>query len=160
MTALSSLEPWLTPLRALSVRQPWAWALAEGHKPVENRTWDTPFRGRFALHAGIARFELDEVDQVREAGKLWGVSVKSIMDQCCDPANRGAVLALADIVDCVRSDFAKQYPASKAWVNDSGFCFVIANVVRVPPVRVRGQLGFFALDAPTRKKLYEGGARW
>jgi len=36
---------------ALSIQQPWAWAIIHGGKDVENRTWPTKFRGRFLVHA-------------------------------------------------------------------------------------------------------------
>jgi hypothetical protein len=46
-------------LLALTVRQPWAELLADGTKPVENRTWAPPRhlrqpRLRLAVHAGVA----------------------------------------------------------------------------------------------------------
>ena len=37
---------------ALSVRQPWAWAIVNGFKDVENRSWATAYRGPLLLHAG------------------------------------------------------------------------------------------------------------
>lgn len=41
-------------MKALSIRQPWAWAIVNGYKPVENR--DTNFIGKFTgpvlIHAG------------------------------------------------------------------------------------------------------------
>lgn len=37
--------------RALSIRQPWAWAILLGSKDVENRSWKTSYRGRFWVHA-------------------------------------------------------------------------------------------------------------
>jgi len=36
-------------VRALSVRQPWARAIARGHKPVLNRCCDTGYRGPVAI---------------------------------------------------------------------------------------------------------------
>jgi len=39
-------------MRILTVRQPWAWAIIAGHKPVENRSWTTDYRGPLAIHAG------------------------------------------------------------------------------------------------------------
>ena len=42
-------------LRALTVRQPWAWALIEGYKDIENRSWRTNMRGWILLHAGAAK---------------------------------------------------------------------------------------------------------
>lgn len=36
---------------ALTVRQPWAWLIVNGYKPIENRDWVTPQRGRMFIHA-------------------------------------------------------------------------------------------------------------
>lgn len=44
-------------VRALTVRQPWAWAITCGAKTVENRTWSTRYRGPLVIHAG-ARIDL------------------------------------------------------------------------------------------------------
>ena len=38
-------------LFALSIRQPWAFLIADGLKKVENRTWATAFRGVILIHA-------------------------------------------------------------------------------------------------------------
>ena len=38
-------------MRALSIRQPWAWMIVHGGKNIENRSWNTKFRGRFLIHA-------------------------------------------------------------------------------------------------------------
>jgi len=42
----------------LSVRQPWADLLVRGIKDVENRTWDTKYRGRLFIHAST-RFDAE-----------------------------------------------------------------------------------------------------
>lgn len=39
-------------MKALSINQPWAWLIANGYKGVENRDWDTRYRGEFLIHAG------------------------------------------------------------------------------------------------------------
>ena len=38
--------------RGLTIKQPWAFAIAEGFKTVENRTRRTHFRGTLLIHAG------------------------------------------------------------------------------------------------------------
>jgi hypothetical protein len=38
-------------VKALTVRQPWAWLIVNGWKNVENRTWPTDFRGPLLIHA-------------------------------------------------------------------------------------------------------------
>jgi hypothetical protein len=40
-------------MKALTIRQPWAWAIIHGGKDVENRPRNCRFRGRFYVHAGL-----------------------------------------------------------------------------------------------------------
>ena len=42
-------------LKALTIRAPWAWAIAQGWKRVENRSWSTNYRGRIAIHAAVSK---------------------------------------------------------------------------------------------------------
>jgi len=37
--------------KALSVKQPWAWAIFNSGKDVENRKWFSPYRGPLFIHA-------------------------------------------------------------------------------------------------------------
>jgi hypothetical protein len=49
-------------LKALTLRYPWAWAIAFAGKDVENRTWKPPaalFGTRIAIHAGRTADEWD-----------------------------------------------------------------------------------------------------
>ena len=57
-------------IRALTVRQPYAWAIAEGFKPVENRGWRTAYRGLLAVHAG-SRFDELASFPVRDADRKF-----------------------------------------------------------------------------------------
>lgn len=40
-------------MKALSLRQPWLFAVTHLGKRVENRCWNTSFRGEFLLHAAV-----------------------------------------------------------------------------------------------------------
>ncbi len=55
---------------AVSVRQPWAWAIARGHKAVENRDGDTRFRGALAIHASL-RVDLDSSESPAIRAAHW-----------------------------------------------------------------------------------------
>ncbi|MCK4761959.1 MAG: ASCH domain-containing protein [Candidatus Aminicenantes bacterium] len=39
-------------MKALSIQQPWAWLIVNRIKPIENRTWKTPYSGPVLIHAG------------------------------------------------------------------------------------------------------------
>lgn len=47
-------------MKALSVRQPWAWLIVNGYKDIENRDWSTQQRGRIWIHTGVHRVTKDE----------------------------------------------------------------------------------------------------
>lgn len=49
-------------LRALTIRQPWASLIIEGHKNIENRSRPTNHRGLLVIHAGL-RTEQDALDR-------------------------------------------------------------------------------------------------
>ena len=38
-------------IKAISVRQPWAWLILHGKKSIENRKWNSRYRGRLLIHA-------------------------------------------------------------------------------------------------------------
>lgn len=50
MTGISPVDT----VRGLTIKQPWAFAIAEGFKTVENRSRRTNYRGRLLIHAGLA----------------------------------------------------------------------------------------------------------
>ncbi|MEO5873446.1 MAG: hypothetical protein ABIS86_18745 [Streptosporangiaceae bacterium] len=75
-------------MQAISIRQPWAWATARGHRPLSNQGEPTSYRGTVLIHAAM-RVDLSSCDhpQIRAAG--WDPN---------DPlAALGAVVAVAEL---------------------------------------------------------------
>jgi len=63
-------------MKVLSVKQPWAWLIVEGIKPVENRSWNTAHRGPLLIHACQEWDDLGGFAD-READVLMGLSNSS-----------------------------------------------------------------------------------
>ncbi|VDC28264.1 ASCH domain-containing protein [Pseudogemmobacter humi] len=128
------------PLLALSIRQPWAYAIIHLGKPVENRTWETLKRGPICIHAAKGMTQAE-----------WWRAFDFITDDLDlmlpEPANlpRGGIIGTAEIVDCVRS-----HPSP--WFFGP-FGIVLANVRPVEFIPVKGALNFF----DWRKNLKESG---
>ena len=122
------------PRAALSVRQPWAWAIIHGGKDIENRSWrtgspDLNMRGRIAIHAsrGITQ---DEYWEARSF--MTGLGVK-----CPEPHGllRGGIIGTVDIADIVSVSKSRWFFGPKGLVlRDPKPCEFIP---------ARGQLGFF-----------------
>jgi hypothetical protein len=88
-------------MRALTIRQPWATCIAEGHKGVENRPHSTPYRGEVAIHAGLGWADCGAEDRrcrvalgpdlhesARDRGMIIAVAVLEAphpAEGCCAP---------------------------------------------------------------------------
>lgn len=55
-------------MKALSVRQPFASAIAKGEKKIEYRTWQTPYRGDLLIVSGKKYYEGLDVDPTLPLG--------------------------------------------------------------------------------------------
>lgn len=79
-------------MKAITILQPYASLLVAGKKIYETRSWDTPYRGKIAIHAGKGRpYERDKLFYER-AEELLGRSVEGLP--------RGQIIAVADLVEC------------------------------------------------------------
>lgn len=76
-------------MRALTVQQPWAWAIFHG-KTIENRTQLWSYRGPLAIHAGM---------RVSERGWDNEIVHDSYLAAHCPPIDLGAIIGIVDLVD-------------------------------------------------------------
>lgn len=85
-------------MKALTVQQPWAWAIFNG-KDVENRTQLWTYRGPLAIHAGARWSERGEDSGlVHAAWHNVGRCEQGELPQ--DRFDMGAILGVVDLVDC------------------------------------------------------------
>jgi hypothetical protein len=119
---------------ALSVQQPWAWLIVNGHKDVENRTWTHSRRGPTLIHAGKT--------MTRDMYLACAEVVDNVAPQITLPAfealERGGIVGLADITGWV-------HESSSRWFFGP-YAFTLANAKPLPFRPFRGALGFF--DVP------------
>lgn len=87
----------ITPAIALSVRQPWAWAIIHGGKDIENRSWQAVNHGlnrlgRIAVHAAKGMTQREYVD---------ASSFMSSIGVICPPAaelERGGIIGSVEVI--------------------------------------------------------------
>lgn len=119
-------------MKALSIRQPWAWLILHAGKDIENRDWPTRFRGRILVHAGKGMTR-DEYENA--TGPLWARGGRTIDLPEFGALVRGGIVGSVEIVDCVTA-------SDSPWFNGH-FGFVLRNPLVLPFTPWRGQLGFF-----------------
>ena len=124
-------------MKALSVRQPWAWLIVNGLKDIENRTWSTKFRGRVLIHASKCMTR-DEYEDAVATARYAGCQIKFPRRE---ELERGGIVGIATITDCIPPD-----RHSSPWHMGGQFGFQIANARPLPFMLCKGALGFF--DVP------------
>ena len=73
--------------RAITIHAPWAWAIVNGLKRVENREWLTEYRGPLLIHSGLS----DESDEAaRDVFQKIGITEP-------DQYVRGAIIGEVDL---------------------------------------------------------------
>ena len=120
---------------ALSVREPWCWAILNPviHKDIENRSWPTKFCGRVLLHAG-KRYDPE--------GALWMRS-QGIIAPGPDALVLGAYVGIVTITCCWRYQDAS--PANRSRLFATGpYCFELKEALPLPAARKGpGRLGIY-----------------
>lgn len=119
-------------MKALSIRQPWAWLIVNGYKDIENRSWPTKQRGLIAIHASKT-MTLDDYIAGMRAADEQGIEIPTKAE-----LDFGYIVGVAVIKDCVtESD-------SPWFFGEHGF--VLENAKPCAPFPYKGQLGFFNVD--------------
>lgn len=89
-------------MKALTVQQPWAWAIFHG-KTIENRTQQWTYRGPLAIHAG-ARWserggESELIDEAWQAAYFDAPSAAMAAETSRQWTARSEILGVVDLVD-------------------------------------------------------------
>jgi len=131
-------------MKALSIRQPWAWLILHAGKNIENRTWSTTFRGEFLIHAA-KRMTFEEYDSALEFAYDLNPALEQI--EIPHPAHiiRGGIVGTARLVDVIPPHIER--PDDFPWNAEGQFGLILADVREVPFVQMNGRLGFFDVPA-------------
>ena len=121
-------------MKALSVRQPWAWLIINAGKDVENRTWHTKIRGRFLVHAAQGVTRQEYADAAAFADLECGVKIPPFNE-----LQRGGIIGSVELVDSVDTSDSPWYMGQKA--------FVLRDPQPLAFVPIKGRLQFFEVQA-------------
>lgn len=128
-------------MKALSIKQPWAWLICKGMKDVENRSWPTKFRGRVFIHAG----KNEDFPGIRSGyveNRLPPIYWAQYNEAF--PFTRGAIIGEVDIIDCKYRFPNENANLYSKWHIPGQYGFILANpVLYVSPIPYKGQLKFF-----------------
>jgi hypothetical protein len=123
-------------MKALTLWQPYAQAIALGLKRCETRSWATRYRGPLAIHASVR--PLDKLSKI--------LATKYRLPETLP---MGAVVATVELVDCLQMTeaFIREQSATEIDFGDwraGRWAWVLENVrVHTPPIPAKGMQGLW-----------------
>jgi len=149
-------------VRAITVKQPWAWAIATGAKTVENRgrphPWTSAIGVRIAIHAGkgwdatalngralidlALAVEGQRPEHVANGGVPYAAALPYLLPNC---HHQGAVMATALLADVHAG--TPGCGCDPVWAAPDQWHLILRDIAPVKPVPCRGALGLWPLPA-------------
>jgi hypothetical protein len=133
-------------MKALSIKQPWAWAICNLPEPykkdIENRTWHTKFKGDFLVHAsktfdkeGYKRL-LDYLESLNYEGHI--PEPKEFI--------KGAIVGISELTNIANNNDIYFLNTKSIWY-EGEYGFILEDSKAFEnPIPLKGQLNFFNVD--------------
>lgn len=150
-------------MRSLSVRQPWAFAIAKAGKTIENRSRGTAYRGELAIHASQIYDEEAALPTPAALSLLMDAAIAELRGTPEPAMARGAVVAVATLdqchwyADCLRAGSRNgllgTWPCSE-WAMSLSWHWTLTGVRPLAePVPCRGQLGLWTVPEDVERAV-------
>ncbi len=161
-------------MKAISIWQPWASAIASGAKRIETRGWPTAYRGPILIHAAKERnregLERAERSVMWRSVLAWDLDDKRSAEEFLP---FGSIIAMCDLVDCRKTNAFSEYDLMQprrregfgiAWdeeilgdFSDGRYGFKFENLwVFNKPVAWRGRQRIFNIEVDEVIKEWSG----
>jgi hypothetical protein len=137
-------------VRAISVRQPWAWQIIHQRKNIENRSRNIAgkYRGPVAIHASL-KADDDALRRLPGHAPEW-VTASRVF-------HYGAILGVVDLVDvhhCFNAE--TNFEGCSPWAEPDAWHLVLLNPrPLLVPIPCRGALGLWTPPADVLDQLQE-----
>lgn len=124
-------------MKALTISQPFATLIASGQKWVENRSWETHYRGQLLIHAG------------KGTQYLTASQLKAYPNGC--------IIAVANLARCLNLGWLRQQPRERELTGlqisvgeilnhqhtEGPWCWVLRDIRSIESVRCSGAQGLW-----------------
>lgn len=131
-------------IKVLTVKQPWAHLIVDNIKDVENRTWQTKYRGELYIHTSKNSFDFWALDYIKNIDNLlyqyvvdyFGVRNNKItkhMEQF------GSIIGKTNIINILDNSYS-------VWAMEDSFHWMLKNSSRINPIPCKGKLNIWEYD--------------
>lgn len=135
-------------VKAISLWEPWATAIAIGAKKIETRSWSTRYRGPLAIHAANTK---DHAEFVWTPGVARAFQQHGILKP--GDLSFGCVVATCTLAQCFRTEAVRDeisdLERALGGYDNGRFAWVLKDVVRLPiALPAKGSQGFWDWTPP------------
>lgn len=148
-------------MKAISIRQPWAWLIVRPDivdlqerataanagilKTIENRSRRTWYRGPLLIHAsqGMTREEYESADDPLSAFGGPAIALPAFHE-----LQRGGIVGVTNLEDCITSDHRESW-----WHIEGQMGLRLSNTRPLPFVACKGALGIFNVPPEIVQRL-------
>ena len=143
-------------MKAISIKQPWAYLIAAGIKDIENRTWKCPEKyigERVLIHANAKPLANGKcishwLTEEQYRFMTFITPTNKQLDACFLEHYNSAIIGSVEIVDCVvnhTSIWAEKTNLPEQLSNECIWNWVLANPILFdePILGIKGKLGFW-----------------
>lgn len=142
----------LPPL-ALSVRQPWAWAIIHGGKVIENRTLGAIRSGNMDLRT-ICIHAATGMREKEYRWAVWKLQQNNVPLPRPNELVRGGLIGTVDVVDIVIEETCPE--THRPWFGGP-YGLVLESPTPIDPIPAKGALGYFRWE---RSKAIAKPSAW
>lgn len=124
-------------MKALSIKNPWAYFIFHEGKDVENRTYPTKFRGELLIHASKKSMDLGNCF-VLMPDRFSALDIKRLRTSA--ERFNSYILGSVRLVDCIQN-------SKSEWAEKDCWHWVLENPILLPePIKASGKLGFWEAE--------------
>lgn len=86
-------------MKTLSILQPWASLIAQGHKKIETRSWNTKYRGPILIHASAGKYRTNRYINMDLQQEYYRLNLERYED-----LPFGAIIGKVDLIDSCKTE--------------------------------------------------------
>lgn len=130
--------------KVITIKQPWATLIVEGNKNVENRTWQTKYRGELYIHSSKNSFDFFCLDFLKENDYLLYQYIMIYFGIKNNKITRhinmfGSIIGKTNLYDIVDNSDSK-------WAMGNSYHWLLKDSQKIEPIPCKGKLNIWEID--------------
>ncbi|CAM2855116.1 ASCH domain-containing protein [Dolosigranulum pigrum] len=126
-------------MKTITLIQPWATLILQEDKKIETRSWNTNYRGKLAIHAGL------KVDKTVFNDPFYQLLLENYS---INDIPKGRIIAICELVDCIPTEKIRDTLSDKEIklgnYSSGRFAWILRNVISIEPsIPTKGMLGLW-----------------